>query len=152
MTVCAFCQREPGVAPLHAKAREHLCGRCVARLASRLPSLSHLFSTGPRLPHAVDALDPGSREDFNPREVEDVFAEFKKSLPNIASPEDVDTHVDLAVAFREMGLLADAFAEFALALEHARGEQLARALNALLGKGSGFKADVAALRHALYPV
>ena len=135
-----MCQREPGVAPLRDGASEHICGKCVARLASRLPSLLHLFS----VPAAAEALDPDTRPN-----AEEVYAEVKKGV--VVQPEDVDTHLDLAIAYREMGLLADAFAEYALVLEHARAAQLARALNSLLGKGSPFKGDTAALRDALYP-
>lgn len=144
VNVCGLCQREPGVAPLRDGASEHICGKCVARLAARLPSLTRLFSSGPKIPLAAEVLDPGSRVEFDPREIHEELAE-------IASPDEVDTHLDLAIAYREMGLLADAFAEYALVLEHARGAQLARALNSLLGKGSPFKGDVAALRDALYP-
>jgi hypothetical protein len=149
--VCAFCQREPGAVPLHGNASEHVCGRCVARLASRLPALVHLFARGPKLPPAAELLDPGSRDDFNPREIEDAFAEFKNAAPSKIESEAIDTHLDLALAYRTMGLLADAFAEFALVLQHGRGEQLARVLDALFGKKSGFQGDIAALRDALYP-
>ena len=47
--------------------------------------------------------------------VEDVFAEFKKGLEKVVTPQDVDTHYDLGIAYREMGLLDDAINEFSVA-------------------------------------
>jgi len=47
--------------------------------------------------------------------VEEVFAEFKKGLEKVVKPEDVDTHYDLGVAYKEMGLIDDAVAEFMVA-------------------------------------
>ena len=40
--------------------------------------------------------------------VEEVFTEFKKGLEKVVKPEDVDTHYDLGIAYKEMGLLDDA--------------------------------------------
>lgn len=47
--------------------------------------------------------------------VEDVFAEFKKGLEKVVTPEDVETHYDLGIAYKEMGLLDDAINEFSVA-------------------------------------
>ncbi len=47
--------------------------------------------------------------------VEDVFAEFKKGLEKVVTPQDVDTHYDLGIAYKEMGLLDDAINEFSVA-------------------------------------
>jgi pilus assembly protein FimV len=46
---------------------------------------------------------------------DDVFAEFKKGVAKAVSSEDADTHYDLGIAYREMGLTADAIGEFQLA-------------------------------------
>ncbi len=47
--------------------------------------------------------------------VEEVFSEFKKGLEKVVKPEDVDTHYDLGIAYKEMGLLDDAIGEFTVA-------------------------------------
>jgi hypothetical protein len=144
VNVCAICQREPGVAPLHAGASEQLCGRCVGRLAQQLPRLDELFS--PNVKPPVDALDPDAAE---PRSKKGEVPEPRARPPFTA--EDAETHFDLAIAYRELGLRHDALGEFAVTLELARGPFLARVLDALFGKGSGWKRDLRALRDALYP-
>jgi tetratricopeptide (TPR) repeat protein len=53
-------------------------------------------------------------EDFQ-YSVEEVFSEFKKGLAKVVKPEDVDTHYDLGIAYKEMGLLDDALHEFDVA-------------------------------------
>jgi tetratricopeptide (TPR) repeat protein len=61
-------------------------------------------------------------EDFQ-YSVEEVFAEFKKGLAKVVKPEDVDTHYDLGIAYREMGLIDDALHEFAVAREGCMGKK-----------------------------
>jgi len=61
-------------------------------------------------------------EDFQ-YSVEEVFAEFKKGLAKVVKPEDVDTHYDLGIAYREMGLIDDALQEFAVAREGCLGKK-----------------------------
>jgi tetratricopeptide (TPR) repeat protein len=52
-----------------------------------------------------------------------VFAEFKKGLAKVVKPEDVDTHYDLGIAYREMGLIDDALNEFSVAREGCMGKK-----------------------------
>ena len=47
--------------------------------------------------------------------VEEVFSEFKKGLERVVQPTDVDTHYDLGIAYKEMGLLDDAVQVFEVA-------------------------------------
>ncbi len=49
-----------------------------------------------------------------PTEVKDVFKAFKKGISDTVSEEDWETHFDLGVAYREMGLMDDAVEEFTL--------------------------------------
>jgi tetratricopeptide (TPR) repeat protein len=64
----------------------------------------------------VDASPaPSSSDDDFQYSVEEVFAEFKKGLEKVVKPEDVDTHYDLGIAYKEMGLTDDALGEFAVA-------------------------------------
>jgi tetratricopeptide (TPR) repeat protein len=65
---------------------------------------------------------PAVEEDFQ-YSVEEVFAEFKKGLAKVVKPEDVDTHYDLGIAYREMGLMEDALNEFAVAREGCVGKK-----------------------------
>ncbi|MFY0570636.1 tetratricopeptide repeat protein [Archangium lansingense] len=65
---------------------------------------------------------PAVEEDFQ-YSVEEVFAEFKKGLAKVVKPEDVDTHYDLGIAYREMGLMDDALNEFAVAREGCMGKK-----------------------------
>lgn len=55
--------------------------------------------------------------------VEEVFAEFKKGLEKVVKPEDVDTHYDLGVAYKEMGLIDDAIGEFSIARKGCIGKR-----------------------------
>jgi len=45
-------------------------------------------------------------------DVESVFAQFKKGVAQQIAEDDTDTHFDLGIAYKEMGLLDDAIAEF----------------------------------------
>lgn len=56
--------------------------------------------------------------------VEDVFDDIKHSVESQVSDEDSDTHYDLGIAYREMGLLDDAIAEFKVAMRSREKEVL----------------------------
>ncbi|NOK10340.1 tetratricopeptide repeat protein [Corallococcus exercitus] len=66
------------------------------------------------------AAVPPADEDFQ-YSVDEVFAEFKKGLAKVVKPEDVDTHYDLGIAYKEMGLLDDAVHEFEVARQGCMG-------------------------------
>jgi tetratricopeptide (TPR) repeat protein len=66
------------------------------------------------------ASAPPAAEDFQ-YSVEEVFSEFKKGLAKVVKPEDVDTHYDLGIAYKEMGLLDDALHEFEVARQGCAG-------------------------------
>jgi len=55
--------------------------------------------------------------------VEEVFAEFKKGLEKVVKPEDVETHYDLGIAYKEMGLADDAISEFTIARKGCIGKK-----------------------------
>jgi pilus assembly protein FimV len=48
-------------------------------------------------------------------DVESVFAQFKKGVAEQIAPDDSETHFDLGIAYKEMGLIDDAVSEFELA-------------------------------------
>lgn len=49
-----------------------------------------------------------------PRQIsaEEVLQEFKSKVATVVSPEDADTHYDLGIAYKEMGLIDEAISEF----------------------------------------
>ncbi len=51
-------------------------------------------------------------------DVEEVFAQFKKGVEQQVGMEDTETHFDLGIAYKEMGLLDDAMNEFRLCLSN----------------------------------
>ncbi len=85
----------------------------------------HAFDIAASL-DALDALDNLEVGDIQPEassfanaeqevDVDQVFAKFKEGVRAQVSESDSSTHYDLGVAYKEMGLLADAITEFELA-------------------------------------
>ena len=50
--------------------------------------------------------------------LDDIFEEFKKGVEQQSAKEDADTHYNLGVAYKEMGLLDDAIGEFIMTPEN----------------------------------
>jgi tetratricopeptide (TPR) repeat protein len=63
------------------------------------------------------SVPPPSSTSAEEQSLDDIFEEFKKGVEQQAVKEDVDTHYNLGVAYKEMGLLDDAIAEFVLTPE-----------------------------------
>jgi tetratricopeptide (TPR) repeat protein len=61
-------------------------------------------SSGPTAPMEEESLEA-------------IFSEFKKGVSRTLTDADHETHYDLGIAYREMGLLEDAMGEFQIALE-----------------------------------
>lgn len=87
------------------------------------------FDLAAELADELGELDEGQEvpsepvsEDFQ-YSVEEVFSEFKKGLEKVVKPEDVDTHYDLGIAYKEMGLLDDAVGEFNVARQGCLGQK-----------------------------
>jgi hypothetical protein len=69
-------------------------------------------------------------------DVEEVFAVFKAGVEKQISTDDASTHLDLAQAYGEMGLMADALRAAATALgERAPLTVASRALNCIFSPG-----------------
>ncbi len=64
---------------------------------------------------------PAASDDDFQYSVDEVFAEFKKGLEKVVKPEDVETHYDLGIAYKEMGLTDDALGEFVVARKGCAG-------------------------------
>ncbi len=75
--------------------------------------------------------------------VDEVFAEFKKGLEKVVKPEDVDTHYDLGVAYKEMGLLDDAVSEFTIARKGCIGKRKEVDCLSMIGMLEVIKGDFA---------
>lgn len=78
-------------------------------LASELSQ--EIFGTQSAVEEATDAA-PGTITDPG---LEEIFREFKKGVEKQLGSEDYDTRYNLGIAYKEMGLLDEAIAEFQLA-------------------------------------
>ena len=74
-------------------------------------------------------------------DVDQVFAQFKKGVEEQIGLEDSDTHFDLGIAYKEMGLLDDAVHEFQLAMSNPQKECLAHTMVGLCFVEKGAIAD-----------
>jgi tetratricopeptide (TPR) repeat protein len=63
-----------------------------------------------------DDLLPSVRE----QSLEDIVEGFRKGMAETLSEEDYDTHYNLGIAYREMGLIDEAIGEFQMAAKDAR--------------------------------
>lgn len=67
---------------------------------------------------AEEKRPPAAPEMVGPRgepSLEEIFREFKKGVEMQLSPEDYETHSNLGIAYKEMGLIDEAIGEFQLA-------------------------------------
>lgn len=77
------------------------------------------FDLAAELRDEISAAPTAKRSSVAPEDqsLDDIFEEFKKGVEQQAVKEDTDTHYNLGVAYKEMGLLDDAIAEFILTPE-----------------------------------
>ena len=94
-----------------------------ARPAARAPvpapaEADESFDIARELAEELDGATPppSTAADEFQYSVEDVFNQFKKGVEKTVRPEDSETHYDLGIAYKEMGLLDDAVHEFEVAL------------------------------------
>jgi hypothetical protein len=77
------------------------------------------FDLGAELEQELSAEERGEEElvmlDAGEQSLEEIVEGFKKGVAENLSPEDFDTHFNLGIAYREMGLLDEAIGEFQLA-------------------------------------
>jgi tetratricopeptide (TPR) repeat protein len=79
---------------------------------------------------------------------EEVVEELQHEADETVRPEDVETHYDLGIAYREMGLLDEAIGEFELAAKGASGQPREADCLAMVGdclNGKGNVAEAAAV-------
>lgn len=89
------------------------------------------FDLGAQIPDEL-AASPGVAAASKPRPgrvmSKDVFEQFKAGVTHQIEDGDADTHFDLGVAYKEMGLVEDAVAEFEIARENPDREALAQTM------------------------
>ncbi|WP_434042502.1 MULTISPECIES: tetratricopeptide repeat protein [Sorangium] len=101
-------------------ATDNQSGTRVVPRGSERPDEDRAFDIAESL-KMIDELEvaPGSvtgvQDDPRQVSVESVFEQFKAGVAAQVSESDASTHYDLGVAYKEMGLYADAIAEFELA-------------------------------------
>lgn len=97
--------------------------------------------------HALDEMDQ-AMDSFGPREepqreqshqvsVETVFEQFKAGVAAQIAESDAATHYDLGVAYKEMGLVADAIHEFELASRDPTRECVCQSMIGMLHTQNG---------------
>ncbi len=67
----------------------------------------------------IDRADP--KDEDEQKEFQEILEQFKRGIEQNLDTEDYQAHYDLGVAFKEMGLLDEAIAEFQKALRSAEG-------------------------------
>jgi tetratricopeptide (TPR) repeat protein len=102
------------------------------------PAIDNSFQLAEKL---ADELGTSTREGSDVLDVEEVFAQFKKGVEQQVAVDDTDTHFDLGIAYKEMGLTADAIHEFELCLVNVSRECMA---HTMIGLCHLEKGDVAA--------
>lgn len=104
-------------------AGEDLAHELAAELADEVAGLG--ASADPDVPLVTGPLDPFQVP------AQEVLGEFRAKVQEAVRPEDAQTHYDLGIAYKEMGLLEEAVAEFELALRHAAGHRKVDAISML---------------------
>jgi tetratricopeptide (TPR) repeat protein len=117
------------------------------------------YNLAEELADELQELGPPPEEESAPAggdfqySVEEVFSEFKKGLERVVQRTDVDTHYDLGIAYKEMGLLDDAVQVFEVARQASQGQPKEVDCLTMLGLLQGMRGDpqksVTAFRDAL---
>jgi tetratricopeptide (TPR) repeat protein len=93
-----------------------------------IPVRTGSYNLAEELADELQELGPSPEEEPAPAggdlqySVEEVFSEFKKGLERVVQSTDVDTHYDLGIAYKEMGLLEDALQVFEVARQACQGQ------------------------------
>jgi tetratricopeptide (TPR) repeat protein len=112
------------------------------------PPVDNSFQLAEKL---ADEIGGSSPEGSDILDVEEVFAQFKKGVEQQIGVEDTDTHFDLGIAYKEMGLLNDAIHEFELCIANQQRECMAHTMIGLCHlERADIPAAVAAFKRGLY--
>jgi len=94
----------------------------------QIPVRTGSYNLAEELADELEDLGPAAEEELAgpvgdlQYSVEEVFTEFKKGLERVVQSTDVDTHYDLGIAYKEMGLLDDAVHVFEVARQGSHGQ------------------------------
>ncbi len=131
-------ERPPGIEPIPIRTGSYNLAEELAEELADLPQEEPV-------PEASDG-------DFQ-YSVDEVFSEFKKGLEKVVKPSDVDTHYDLGIAYKEMGLVEDAIEMFQVARKGCIGQRKELDCLTMIALLEGMKGDwakaVDAYRRAL---
>lgn len=84
-------------------------------------------------------------------DVEQVFEQFKSGVEAEVGVEDSDTHFDLGIAYKEMGLLDDAVHEFQVSMRNAQKECICHTMIGLCYQEKGaYSEAIGAFKKGLY--
>src|ERR1700682_5830397 len=97
------------------------CGRCPSTtIWPRSWRRGWAAEVAAGLPDDAQPLDGDVLDTFQVP-AQEVLGEFRAKLRQTVRPEDVQTHYDLGIAYKEMGLIEEAIGEFEQALEYGGG-------------------------------
>lgn len=99
------------------------------------------FALAEKLAGELGPMDDATSEGSDVIDVESVFEQFKKGVEEQVGLEDTDTHFDLGIAYKEMGLVDDAIKEFQLAMANPQRECLCHTMIGLCRVEQGNYAD-----------
>ena len=135
---------------LHEVA-ELAASAAAAQPAPAAGSADDSFLLAEKLAEELGAPEEGAEAGSDVLDVETVFAQFKKGVEEQIGLEDTDTHFDLGIAYKEMGLLDDAVHEFDLARKNPQRECIAYTMMGLCYVEKGDVANaIAHFKKGLY--
>lgn len=110
------------------------------------------FALAEKLAGELGPMDAeGGGEGSDVIDVESVFEQFKKGVEEQVGLEDTDTHFDLGIAYKEMGLVDDAIKEFQLAMANPQRECLCHTMIGLCRVEQGnFSDAITQFKKGLY--
>jgi tetratricopeptide (TPR) repeat protein len=104
---------EESFADLESELREEGIGAAPAPKAAASDDSSDFFDLAAELRDELSTAPPQkTATTAHEQSLDEIFEEFKKGVEAHEKKEDEDTHYNLGVAYREMGLLDDAISEF----------------------------------------
>jgi pilus assembly protein FimV len=89
----------------------------------------------------AEELGETAEADDDQIDVETVFAQFKKGVAETVGSDDIETHFDLGIAYKEMGLIDDAIGEFVLCTGNPERECMAHTMIGLCHVEKGTLAE-----------
>lgn len=121
---CSFCDAVASFSPFGTTLACDACARRVARLAERsnTDARSTIWSTAAAPPAEAKNAEHVPAPHPDPDEV---FAQFKRGVEKQLSADDAESHLHLAIAYREMALYEDAVREAAVAFRGTRDRKKA---------------------------